>query len=259
MFASHPSPPPESEVSRSVPGEVAPSLRWRVTVLRSIAAAHVLAGILELLKVAGNIALKLPYTGGPLAVPGVVSVIVARVVYAVSQGVSRDPQVFDLRTHWIGDQAQSTGSFLGAMMAAHIALGALNAAVGYGLWRGLNWARWLDVAALGVSGLLVVAHGAGLLWFSGNLPSSELVAVALPPLVAAAIVAFLLSPRTGALFVNRDDDLTAPRKRRWWTLSLQCVLSVLVLAMSLILLALFALGLMAEVVWLAAELTVDRP
>ncbi len=36
------------------------------------------------------------------------------------------------------------------MMAAHIALGVLNAALGFGLWRRLNWARWLDAVALGL-------------------------------------------------------------------------------------------------------------
>jgi hypothetical protein len=50
-------------------------------------AAHVLAGKLEFLKVSGNLNLGLPYTGGPLALPGVVTVLLARVLYGFSQGV----------------------------------------------------------------------------------------------------------------------------------------------------------------------------
>ncbi len=258
----HPSRPPlstESEIARPVPADAAPGAHWRLAVLRSIAAAHFLAGIIEVLKVAGNSLLRLPYTGGPLALPGVETVILAQVVYALSQNSSLDPEAFQLRTHWIVYQAQSTGGFLGDMMAAHIALAALNAALGYGLWRRLNWARWLDAAALGLAGLLAVAHGVALLRFVGIGPTFGLVAVALPLVVAVAIPAFLLSPRTGALFVNRQDGPMAPRKRRWWTLSLQWVVGVLVLALSVALLTLFGLGPMVEVVWIAAELTVDRP
>jgi len=78
MFSSPRSLRPESEVPSSDPAEVAPIPLWRVAVLRGIAVAHVLAGTMELLKVAGNFLLKLPYTGGPLALPGVMTVEFAR-------------------------------------------------------------------------------------------------------------------------------------------------------------------------------------
>jgi hypothetical protein len=249
---------PSEEVSRSVPTGVAPSPPWRLKVLRSIAAAHLLVGALEFLKVAGNLALNLPYTGGPLALPGVVTVILARALYALSQGPSPNPEAFQLRTHWIEYQAQTTGNFLGAMMAAHVAVGALNAALGYGLWRRLNWARWLGVVALGLAELLAIAHWAALPWVVGRWPGYAIV-VALLLVVPAPVLAFLISPRTGDLFANRDDALPARRKRGWWTLSLQWVVGVLVLALALVLLALFGLGPMVEIVWIAAAFTVDRP
>ena len=159
-----------------------------------------------------------------------------------------------------GYHAATTEIFLGAMMAAHITLGAFNAALGFGLWRRLNRARRLDVVALGLAQLLAIAHGVALLWWvAGVWPGSAIVVMALFLIVPAPILAFLLSPRTGDHFANRDDALPARRTRRWWMLSLQCGIGVLVVALALVLLALFDLGPMAGIVWIAAQLTVDRP
>jgi hypothetical protein len=266
MSASVPSPPPGSEVSRSVPAGVKPIPRWRLKVLRSIAAAHLLAGTLEFLKVAGNLALSLPYTAGPLALPGVASVVVARLLYALSQSSHPDLNVLVPSTHWIQYQAESTGLFLGAMMAAHSVLVMLNLALGYGLWRKLNWARWLGVVVLGLAELFAIAHVAAFLWLLRVVgewpPPGFLVAmlvVALLLVAPAAISAFLISPQTGALFANPDEALPARPKRRWWTLSFQRLIGVLIVALSLVLMALFSVGPMAEIVWIAAAFTLDRP
>ncbi len=255
MSSSLSSRPPESEVSLAGPAEVAAGPRWRIAVLRSIAAAHVVAGILELLKVAGNFLLKLPYTGGPLALPGVVTVEIARFLYGLAVSSSSDPIALGLRSRWIVHQAQSIGSFLGAMMAAHIALGALNAALGYGLWRRRPWARWLDVAVLGLAGFVAVLHGAALIWHEDIWRVIGIMAVVPPLIVAPPILAFLISPRTGVLFSRGDESAVAPRRRRWWMLSLQCAVGLLVLALAVALGVLFGLGPMAEVVWMAAEAT----
>jgi hypothetical protein len=252
-----PSPSP-AEVSRSVPAAVAPSPPWRRAVLQSIAAAHLLAGMLEFLKVAGNVALSLPYTAGPLAVPGVVSVAVARLLYALSQTSRPDSNMLEYWTRWIAYQAETTGMFLGAMMAAHIALGVLNVALGYGLCRRLNWARWLDVVVLGLTDLFAITHLAGflwVLWVVGQWPPPAYLVVTLPFVVPAPILAFLISSRTGRLFANRDEGQPARRKRRWWTLSLQCLIGVLVVALALVLMALFGVGPMVEIVWIAAGFT----
>jgi hypothetical protein len=251
--------PPEPEVSRSGLARTAPIPRWRLAVLRGIAAAHALAGTLELLKVAGNFVLKLPYTGGPLALPGFFTVAVARFLYSLTLTWSSDLDAFHLRSHWIDVQAQSTGTFLGAMMAAHIALGALNVALGYGLWRRLNWARWLDVAVLGLAGFLAVAHGAALLWVGGIWRDFVIVASVLPLVVVPPILAFLISSRTGALFLNGNEGPVASRRRRWWMLSLQWFAALVVLALACSLVLLFGLGPLVEVVWIAAKTTVDRP
>jgi hypothetical protein len=231
-------------------------------VLRSIAAVHLLAGALELLKVAGNLALRLPYTAGPLALPGLVSVVVARLLYALSQTSRPDSNVLEFWTRWIQYQAETTGIFLGVMAAVHIALGVLNVALGYGLWRRLNWARWLDVVVLGLTDLFAMTHFAAflwVLWVVGQWPPPAYFVVVLPLVVPAPILAFLISSRTGHLFANRDDALPARRKRRWWTLSLQWLIGVLVVALALVLMALFAVGPMAELVWIAAGFTVFRP
>jgi hypothetical protein len=259
MFSSPLSPRTVSEVPSADPAKVAPIPLWRVAVLRSIAATHVLAGTMELLKVAGNFLLKLPYTGGPLALPGVVTVVLARFLNSLTLMSPSDAPAFQMRSQWIVNQAGSTGSFLVAMMAAHIALGAFNAALGYGLWRRSPWARWLDVAVLGLVGVLAIAHGAALLWVGRIWREFAIAAFVLSVVVALPILAFLISPQTGVLFVNRDEAPAAPRKRRWWMLSVQWIVAFLVLALASALVVLFGLGPMVEVVWIAAGIAEGRP
>jgi hypothetical protein len=255
MFSSLPSPPAVSEVSGSGPAGVAAPARWRVAVLRSIAAAHVAAGVVEVLQVAGNVVLRLPYTAGPLALPGVVTVAVTRFLFGFTLAWPSDRDALDLRSNWIAVQAQSMGSFLGAMMAAHVALGALNVALGYGLWRRRPWARWLDVAVLGASGFVVVAHGVALTWVGGMWRGFGIVGSVLPLIFVLPILAFLVSPRTGVLFLGGNEGAAAPRRRRWWMLSLQWATALLVLALACAWVVIFGLGPMAEVVWIAAQAT----
>ena len=78
MSSSIPSPTHEPNLLRPVSGEGAPSSPLRLALLRSIAAAHVLAGALEFLKVPGNLLVRLPYAYGTLALPGRVTVWLAR-------------------------------------------------------------------------------------------------------------------------------------------------------------------------------------
>ncbi len=78
--------------------------------LRSVAAAHVLAGTLEFLKVAGNLLLGLPYTGGPLALPGVVTVLLARVLYGFWQGVLPDSNAWRSGHIGLGTKLQAPES-----------------------------------------------------------------------------------------------------------------------------------------------------
>jgi uncharacterized membrane protein (DUF2068 family) len=255
MSSSPSSPPIEVEVSGTGSAGVAPPSRWRVAVLRTVAAAHVVAGIVEILQVGGNALLRLPYTAGPLSLPGAVAVVVARFLFCLTKGWPSDLETFHLRSHWIENQAQSLGSFLGAMMAAHVALGALAAALGYGLWRRRPWARWLDIAVLGASGFLVLAHVAALFGVRGMWREFAVVAWVSPLVVVLPILAFLLSPRTGRLFRDGSEMGAAPWRRRWWTLSLQWAAGLLVVAMACALVLLFGLGPMAEAVWIAAEAT----
>lgn len=255
MHSSLPPPSPEPEVSPPCPAEVAPVPRWRVAVLRSIAAAHLVAGILECLKVALNFLWRLPYTGGPLALPGVVTAELSRFLYSLALVSSSDQRTFDFKSRWIIDRAQSTGHFLGIMMAAHIALGALNVALGYGLWLRRRWARWLDVAVLGLAGLMTMAHGAALVRVGGNWREFGIVALVVPLVFALPAVAFLVSPRTGVLFADRGEGVATRRRRPWWMLSLQCAAALVVVALAGGWLALFGLGPMAEVVWIAAEMS----
>ena len=80
----------------------------------------------------------------------------------------REYAAFWPRSEWIVRQAQTTGSFLGIMMVAHLVMAMLNVAVGYGLWRRRRWARWLDVAMLSLTGCLVLQHDATLIWVSSG-------------------------------------------------------------------------------------------
>ena len=162
----------------------APNSRWRTAVLRGIAAAHIVAGAFDLLRVAGNFALELQYSGGPLGFTGAQTTYLARFIDGPILMLPREYAAFWPRSEWIVRQAQTTGSFLGIMMAAHLGVATLNVAVGYGLWRRRRWARWLDVSMLSLAGCLVLAHGATLIWLSDrwmSLWNPELLA----PLVVA--------------------------------------------------------------------------
>jgi len=144
------------------------------------------------------------------------------------------------------------------MMAAHLGVATLNVAVGYGLWRRRRWARWLDVSMLSLAGCLVLAHGAILIWLSDRwmrLWNPELFA---PLVVAVPIVAFLASPRTGVLFAGGNEADRTPRRRHWWTLSVQWFLALLILPVAWGLVALYGSGPMVEVVRIAVELTEGR-
>ena len=162
---------------------------------------------------------------------------------------------WEARTEWIRVRADTTGSFLVAMMAAHIVLGVLNVGLGLGLWRRRSWARWLDVVALGLATLLAVAHLAAWFWVSGHGTISEVIVEALRLVAPTFIIAFLILPRTGDIFEIRDDALPARRKRQWWTLSLQGGIGILTAVLGLVLVALFDLGPMAEIVGIAAQLS----
>jgi hypothetical protein len=143
MSSSPPSLGSRPELSDSA---VAPNSRWRAAVLRGIAAAHIVAGAFDLLSVAGNFAMKLSYSGGPLGFTGARTTYLARFIDGPVLMLPRDYAAFWPRSEWIVRQAQTTGSFLGIMMAAHLAVAMLNVGVGYGLWRRRRSARWLDVA-----------------------------------------------------------------------------------------------------------------
>ena len=122
MPSSAPSSTDEPEFLRSDSQKGEPISPLRLAMLRSLAAAHIIAGTLEFLKVAGNLLLRLPYTGGTLALPGVVTLEMARVLYDLSQGHPPASPNWESRTYWIRCQADTTGSFLHAMMAAHTVL-----------------------------------------------------------------------------------------------------------------------------------------
>ncbi len=256
MSSSRPSLHREREVVAPGFADVAPVPRWRIPVLQSIAVAHILAGALEILKVGLNALWKIPYTGGPLALPGLVTVEVARFLNSFTQVSPTNRDVFWFKSQWIVFKAQSTGSFLGLMMGVHLAAGVTYMAVGYGLSKRHQAARWLDVAMVGLAGSLAIAHGLALLWVGDRWTMFGVESLALAILVAVPILAFLTSPQTAALFAKRDLDSGSPRRRRrWWMLSLQCLWAILIFALAVALTGLFGLGPMAEFVWFAAEVT----
>jgi hypothetical protein len=205
MPSRAPSSTHDPELLRSESEKGVPISPLRLAMLRSLAAAHIIAGTLEFLKVAGNLLLRLPDTGGTLALPGVVTLEMARVLYDLSQGRPPASPNWESRTYWIRCQADTTGSFLHAMMAAHTVLVALNVILGLGLWRRQSWARWLDVTVLGPAALLNVAHHAAWFRVSGDWTISEIIVEAPLLVVPASIIAFLIAPRTGNIFATRDD------------------------------------------------------
>ena len=125
MSSSPPSFRSRPKLSDSAAVAVAPNSRWRTAVLRGIAAAHIVAGAFDLLRVASNFALGLSYSGGPLGFTGAGTTYLARFIDGPILMLPREYAAFWPRSEWIVRQAQTMGSFLGIIMAAHLAVAML--------------------------------------------------------------------------------------------------------------------------------------
>jgi len=225
-----------------------------------VAAAHLVAGAVIALSVAGNVALQLNYTGGPMGSHGSESVGLAgcfhnmahlRVWTAAQFGAQ-----FGTYSLWLTRHAQTSHAFFGLMAYAHLGLAGLCGGIGYALWRRLRWARTADLVLVGASAALATTHAVVLLASGFGYAALGIEILAITPLVAGPILMLLGSPRTAALF----DPSAAPgpraaAKRRWWTLSAQWLGAALVVAFALGLVRLLFFGPMVEVVWGVARVT----
>jgi hypothetical protein len=230
---------------------------WRIGVVRHLAAAHAIVGAMELVRIGGHLAIQWPYTAGPLGLLSALTVLVARFLYTLAVPSPSDPtRSYGFYSGWIANCAGGNHDFLVAMVAVHAAFGLVNLAQGHGLWHRRWWARPAEIVTVGLAGLAAFAHGAACLVVGGDWSTPGWASVLVSLLVAGPSVAFMLSRRTRALFVNPHLQGTSSRGHRpWWLLSLQCLAAFLVLVQAAGLLLLFSLGPFAEIVWLCAGLS----
>ncbi|MGC8641187.1 MAG: hypothetical protein ACP5XB_15075 [Isosphaeraceae bacterium] len=246
------------EVSEDqVPESFGPASRWRIVVLKHIAAAHAVVGVTEFLRVGGNLAMGVPYSGGPLGIIGIFTVAIAMFLNSLYEVPSADPTSFWLHSQWIARSAGGSHDFFVAMAAAHIGLGVLNLLVGHGLWHRRRWGWGLEIVTIGLAGALVLAHASVLPLAPGQWLRNNWIPLAAALVVALIILAFMLAPGTRELFTNaKAADTPAPSRRRpWWLLSLQWLAGLLVIILAVGLILLFSMGPMVEVVLLNAHLT----
>ena len=235
--------------------------RRRLTLVRMVAAAHLVAGAVLALSVAGNLALGLSYTGGPIGFHGgSESVGLASRLHYMTHlrvwDVSRFWAQFNGYTVWVTRHAQTSLAFFGLMAGVHLGLAGLCAGIGYGLWRRLPWAQTADRVLVGVSAASATAHGVVLLASGSGYLAKGLEILAMTAVVAGPILLLLRSPRTAALF----DPSASPgprvvQGRRWWTLSVQWLVAALVGVFALGLVRLLFLGPMVEAVWAVVLVT----
>ena len=205
----------------------------------------------------GNLALGLPYTGGPLGIVGFITVTAAQFINSLFVVSTSDPMSLSLRSQWIARSAGWNHDLLVAMMAAHLSLGVLNLALGHGLWHRRAWGRWLELAVIGLAGIAAMAHGLAFFLVGGRWTWFGWMPILVSLLVAAPIVGFLRSEHTRALFTNRQTaEVATPRRRPWWLLSQRWLGGLLVVALAMGIVLLFSLGPFVEVVLLSAYLTV---
>ena len=234
---------------------------WRIAVVRHIAAAHVLAGVVEFLRVGGNLALQLPYAGGPLGIVGFFTVTAAQFINSLFLVSPSDPRSFLLRSQWIARSAGRNHDFLVAMVAAHMSLGVLNLAVSHGLWHRRRWGRRLELVVIGLAGIAAMAHGLAFFLVGGGWTWFGCVPILVSLLVAVPIVVFLQAEGTRVLFTKRlaaEIATPTPSRRPWWLLSLQWLGGLLAVFLALGIVLLQSLGPMVEVVWLSASADTSR-
>ena len=235
--------------------------RRRLTLVRMVAAAHVVAGAVLALSVLGNLALGLNYTGGPMGYYGSESVGLAGRLHNMTHlrvwDASQFWAQFNSYTPWVSRHAQTSLAFFGLMAGVHLGLAGLCAGIGYGLWRRLPWARTADRVMVGVSAASATTHGVVLLASGFVYLAKGLEILAMTAVVAGPILILLRSPRTAALFdPSASPEPRAVQERRWWTLSTQWLVAVLVGIFAFGLVRLLFLGPLVEVIWAGVLVTV---
>jgi hypothetical protein len=253
-MATRQSEQPEIDVSSPT---VAKGPSRRLALVRMVSAAHLIAGTLIALSVAGNLALGLNYTGGPMGYFGSESVGLAaflnNTAHLRTWDASQFWALYNNYSFRLYRHAQVSPVFFGSMSVAHLALAGLCAGIGYGLWRRLAWARIADLVMVGVCAASATAHGVALLASGFGYAPQGLQILAITAVVAGPILALLLSPKTTAFFdPSASPETGLVRERRWWSLSVQWLLAALVGVFALGLVWLLFLGPIVEVVWAIA-------
>ena len=192
---------------------------------------------------------------------GVLTLQVARFLNSLAVVSLADPIAFRGRSQWIMRTAQVSQDFFVAMVAAHIALGLLNIALGQGLWRRRPWARRLEIPLVGLAGVVAAAHGVLLVWAGGEWRWFGLVVLVLLALGHRADpLRLAVASNGGPLRGDALEDVPAGRRRRaWWMLSLQWLAGLLALILAAAIFLLLNLGPMVEIAWLAIYVTEGRP
>jgi hypothetical protein len=232
----------------------------RLTLVRMVAAAHLVAGAVIALSVSGNLALRLDYSGGPMGYYGSQSIGMAGCLHTFTHIRVWSASAFQERlgayTVWIFRHAQMSREFFGLMVGVHFCLAGLCAAIGYGLWRCQSWARKSCRIMIGVSAAFATTHGVALLAVGFGYLGEGFEILVITAIVAAPILILLRSPSTAALF-NRSvsPGPGVAQKRRWWTLTAQWLMAGLVCVFALGLVRLLLFGPLVEIVWAAVLLT----
>ncbi len=228
--------------------------RRRLTLVRMVAGAHLVAGVVMALSVVGNLALWLNYTGGPMGYYGSESVGLAGCFHNMTHlrvwDTSHFRAQFNGYSFGVSRHAQTSLAFFGLMAGVHLGLAGLCAGIGYGLWRRLPWARTADRVMVGVSAASATTHGVALLASGFGYAARGLEILAITAVVAGPILILLRSPRTAALFdPSASPEPCVVQERRWWTLSVQWLVAALVGVLAFGLVRLLFLGPLVEVVW----------
>ncbi len=228
----------------------------RIAALRVLAAAHVIVGLAELSRVAGNLLLQESYMGGLMGLFGALTIQFVQLFNSLLLVSPADLNAFWLKSAWIVRTADSSHPFFVAMMAAHFALGMFNLVLGQGLWRRRPWARQIEIILVGLAGSVAAAHGIALLWVVRLWSDLGVLALVTSIPVVVPIWIFLMLPGTAALFRESTSHVPVVQRRRpWWMLSFQMFAGLAAFALALGLLLVFNLGPMVEVAWVVIQLT----
>jgi hypothetical protein len=239
--------------------------RTRLTLIRGVAAAFLLSGVIGFIAILTNVVLRIGYTGGLLGLWHLDSVFLASCLNSLcvlpDMPAPKYWALFAVRSRWIVHQAEADQRFYALAVSVQATFSIGCAILAFGLWRRLNWARLCAFALTSVLGIFAISTAILMVWINRGYRWSGFGLIATVAVVLGILFAILAPSRTATLFTpeGRRVRFAPASRRRWWTMAFQWMLALLSLVLAAGILALYTRGPLVEIIWALAWMTAQPP